>query len=413
MTSKFKSLTNWSLAALAAGLGLGLLAHRSGLPMFAAIGTVANAIGAAWLGALQLIVLPLVIALLLAAVGNGRGDAMGSLGLRALFLFVAVLVAVGIINFLAIPPLLAHYRVDPAAMAALNAGVTIPPAALAAGTGASWPRNIFEAAVRGQLFPLLLFAIIFALAVARLPEEQRGPATRALQTIADTMMIVVQWLLAVTPLGVFALSYGIARRTGDSLLEVIGFYLVLQVSLTAIWVLLFYPLSAAAGRVSLRIFARAVLPAQIVAVTTRSSAAALPALVDGARRNGLLSPLGTTFALPFSVSFFRISEVILNPVKLLFLAHVYGVTLHPAGVAAFFATVCLFSVIGAGTPDSGGGIGFRMVPVFVAAGIPIEGVMILEAVETIPDMFATLANVTSQMGASVVLAGAEGGDRPA
>ena len=381
------------------------------MPIFTAIDAVTTAIGAAWVVALQLIALPLVIALLLAAVGNLRGGAMGSLGVRALFLFVAALLTVGVLNFLAIPPLLTHYRVDPAGMAALNAGVVVPPAARAAGTGVAWPRNIFEAAVRGQLFPLLLFAIVFALAVTRLPDQQRAPAARAFQAMADAMMIIVRWLLAVTPFGVLALSYGIARRTDDALAGVIGIYLVLQVSLCAGWVLLFYPLSAAAGRVKLGTFARAVLPAQVVAVTTRSSAAALPALVEGARRHDLLSPAGASLALPLSVSFFRISEAILNPVKLLFLAHVYGVTLQPAGVVAFFATVVVFSVIGTGTPDSGGGLGFRMVPVFVAAGIPIEGVMILEAVETIPDVFATLANVTAQMGASVALSRAETGDR--
>ena len=72
-------------------------------------------------------------------------------------------------------------------------------------------------------------------------------------------------------------------------------------------------------------------------------------------------------------------------------------------VAGFFGTVIIFSFSATGTPNSGGGNGFRMVPVFIAAGIPLEGVIILEAVETIPDIFDTIINVTGQMCATTIL----------
>jgi proton glutamate symport protein len=142
----------------------------------------------------------------------------------------------------------------------------------------------------------------------------------------------------------------------------------------------------------------------VVAVSTRSSLAALPALVAGASAQLGLAAAATDFILPLSVSLFRIGTVMANPIKLLFLAHVYGVALRPEIIAMFVATEVVFSLSAAGIPNGGGaGSGFRMIPVFVAAGIPVEGVLMLDAVETIPDIFETLANVTGQMSMATLL----------
>jgi Na+/H+-dicarboxylate symporter len=146
-----------------------------------------------------------------------------------------------------------------------------------------------------------------------------------------------------------------------------------------------------------------VFTAQVVAVSTRSSLAALPALAAGASAHMGLAA-AADFILPLSVSLFRIGTVMANPIKLLFLSHVYGIALRPEVIAMFVATEVVFSLSAAGIPNSGGaGSGFRMIPVFVAAGIPIEGVVMLDAVETIPDIFETLANVTGQMSMATLL----------
>ena len=245
---------------------------------------------------------------------------------------------------------------------------------------------------------------MFGVAVAKLPDDQRLPLTRAFSATSQALMIVVRWLLVVTPFGVFALSFLIALRTGTSWASALGAYLVLRVGITLLCVVLLYPISVLLGRTTGRAFARAVFPAQVVALSTRSSLAALPALVAGAKAQMGLAGAATDFILPLSVSLFRIGTVMANPIKLLFLAHVYGVALRPEIVAMFIATEVLFSLSAAGIPNSGGaGGGFRMIPVFVAAGIPVEGVLMLDAVETIPDIFETLANVTGQMSMATLL----------
>ena len=397
--------------ALLAGLGLGLIGHFSGLEAFATAGKVAQEIGDLWISALRLIALPLALGLMLAAISNARAGSVGSLGGRAIAFIVIALVATFGLSFWATSALLRGYTIAPEAVAAMNSGINIP-ASVAGATAFSFegwvggllPKNLFEAAVRGDMLSLLLFVMVVGLAITRLPDEHRLPLAQAAEGFSQAMQVVVRWLLVVMPIGVFVLSYVMALKTGGALAGMLGVYLATQPVVTLLAVALIYATAATLGRTSLRAFARAVFPAQLVAVSTRSSLAALPALVQGGRDHADLSPAATSFLLPFCVSLFRISEVISNPVKLVFLAHIYGIALTPGTVIAFFITVLMFSFSGTGTPNSGGGIGYRMVPVFLAAGIPIEGVMVLEAVETIPDIFATLANVTGQMGATVVLA---------
>lgn len=405
----FGWLTRWSLTALLAGLALGFAGHYSGRAGFATLAAGANAVGELWIAALQMITLPLAVVLTLAAVANASTKSVGALTLRAILFFVVALLLAGCFALFVTPLLLAPYAVDPAISAALSR-VAVPASAagadsvsVAAGLGGLVPKNIFAAAARGDIFPLLLFAILFGLAVTQLPAEQRLPLSRGLQALARAMLVLVGWLLVVTPLGVFALTYLIALNTGATWFGTLGVYLLLRVGVTLLCVLLLYPVSMLFGRTTLRSFARAVLPAQLVAVSTRSSVAALPALVAGGRQHAGLSVEATDFVLPLSVSLFRIGTVVANPIKLVFLAHVYGITLQPEAVALFLGTEILFTLSASGTPNSGGGAGFRMVPVFLAAGIPIQGLLLLEAVETVPDIFETLANVTGQMCAATVI----------
>ena len=355
-----------------------------------------------------MIALPLALALTLAATAGATGDSAGSMGVRAILLFLVALTIAAFFAAFTTRAGLTAVDLPSGAVASLptlplSTGASAQPAAQ------SWwlsiiPKNIFAAAARGDIFPLLLCAIVFGIAVAKLPAEQRLPMTTVFTATSQALMTIVRWLLVVTPLGVFALSFLIALRTGTSWASALGVYLLLRVAITLLCVALLYPISVLLGRTTLRAFSRAVLPAQVVAVSTRSSLAALPALVAGASAQLGLAAAATDFILPLSVSLFRIGTVMANPIKLLFLAHVYGVALRPEIIAMFVATEVVFSLSAAGIPNGGGaGSGFRMIPVFVAAGIPVEGVLMLDAVETIPDIFETLANVTGQMSMATLL----------
>jgi proton glutamate symport protein len=400
------SFTTLSLLALAAALALGVWGHVSGAPAFATLERVLQPLGALWMAALQLTVLPLVILKLLAAIVSAPStESVGRLGIRTLLLFVVMLVAAAALTLVIAPPFIAMYDADPATLASIRATTQVPAAASDATATSVLPRNLFVAASKGELLPILLFTAVFGVAVTRLPDEQSAPLTNVFQGLAAAMLKVVQWILIGTPLGVFALTYSPALRAGAGAAGMLGAFIMLVCALLVLFTLLLYPAAAIFGRIPMRTFARGVAPAQLVAISTRSSIASLPALIDGATRLLRLPPTSTSFVLPLTVAVFKMNRPISTTAKLLFVAHVYNVPLHASTIAIFLVTVILLSFSAVGVPD--GGVAFTTLPAYLAAGLPIEAIVVLEATTTIPDIFKTLLNVTGDMAAATILARAE------
>jgi Na+/H+-dicarboxylate symporter len=208
-------------------------------------------------------------------------------------------------------------------------------------------------------------------------------------------------LLLVTPIGVLALTYGLALETGVSATTLLFAFVIIVSTVMLLFTALIYPAIGILGRTSVRDFARAVAPAQLVAVSTRSSIAALPAMIEGATNRLRLPPISSSFVLPLAVALFKPNRTISSTVKLLFVAHAFGVSLDVWTIATFLMTVTLLSFSSVGV--AGGGSAFKTLPAYLAAGLPIEGVVIMEVVETIPDIFKTVLNVTGNFGAATIL----------
>ena len=404
------SRTAWTLGALGAGLLAGILLHGSTQGRVGVLADAVAPVGQLWLSALQMTVVPLVIGQTFVAVVEAHGHgSIGMLGAKTVLLFLTMLIAAGLLTVMIVPPFLSLYAVDAATAASLRAGTAIPalPTRSEAGSSiASWliglvPRNIVEAASSGEILPLLLVTIVFALATARLLPQRRDFLLGVFRSVAEATMVVIGWILRVAPLGVFALCFGLAVRAGFAVAGFMAVFVALSCGMMIFVTALLYPVTAAAGRVSLRRFAAAVAPAQLVAVSTRSSLASLPALVEGARDRLGLPALATGFVLPLSVSAFKLNRTVSATVKVLFLAHVFHVHLGVLQLATFLVTVLILSFSTVGLP--GGGAAFRTLPAYLAAGVPLEGVVILEAVDAIPDIFKTVTTVTGDMSAAAIL----------
>jgi Na+/H+-dicarboxylate symporter len=149
-------------------------------------------------------------------------------------------------------------------------------------------------------------------------------------------------------------------------------------------------------------FARAALPAQAVAISSRSSLAALPAMIEGARERLKLPDEATSFLLPLAASVYRVGAALGQTTGVIFIAQLYGVALSVPQLAtvALTAVATSFSV-----PGIPGGSIVIMAPVLMAAGLPVEGIGILLGADTIPDMFRTTLNVTGHMAAATAIAG--------
>ena len=164
--------------------------------------------------------------------------------------------------------------------------------------------------------------------------------------------------------------------------------------------ILAYVLAAVLGGIALPRFARAVLPAQAVAVSTQSSLASLPAMLDSADRLGLRSSTAE-FVLPLAVAIFRSTSPAMNLAVALYVAAIAGVEVT---LPLALVSLAVALVISVGTVSLPGSISFVVAigPIAIAMGVPIEPLALLVAVEMLPDIVRTLTNVTM----NVAVAGA-------
>ena len=408
------SLTTRVLIALVAGLGLGLLVSSSGNATLASVARWIEPIGTLFINAIRMTVIPLVVGSLVAGIASTPNPAaLGRVGVRAMALFLVTLFAGAIFAALLAPPILGGFAIDPGAQAALQASASQTATATAESVRripgfAQWlidlvPANPVRAAADGAMLPLIVFTLAFGLAVAGLSGDRRATVVRVFEAIRDAAMTLVQWILWTAPVGVFALALALAARLGFSAIGALAGYIGLVAAMTIVFgILVLYPMAAWLGGVPMMEFARAALPAQAVAFSSRSSLASLPAMIESARTRLKLPDEITSFFLPLAASVYRIGAALGQTVGVVFIAQLYGVTLGPAQLASVILTVVATSFSVPGIP---GGSIVIMAPVLMDAGLPLEGIGILLGADTIPDMFRTTANVTGHLAVATAVAG--------
>ena len=383
------------LAALVTGLAVGtLLSDSSSGP---AIAAVAAPLGKFWLDALTMTVVPLVFSLLVTGIVSAADGAKGgSVAGRALGWFAVLLVAACLISAALTTLALSWWPIS-AEAAALRDTAGAPPEI---GTTADWlsniiPTNPLKAAADTAMVPLVIFAALFGFAVSRIEPELRGAIQLFFRGVVQAMLVIVQWVLWVAPVGVFALALAVGARTGIGAAGALIHYVLLVIAACLVTAVLAYVLVAAGGRLSPLAFARAAIPAQIVAVSTQSSLASLPAMIEAA------GPLGVGRAeagvvLPLAVSVFRAASAAANVTVAVYLAHLHGVPLSLGTLAIGALVAAAVSVAAVGLPAQ---VSFFAIigPVCLAMGVPIVLLPLLLAIETIPDIFRTLGNVTADL----------------
>jgi Na+/H+-dicarboxylate symporter len=189
-------------------------------------------------------------------------------------------------------------------------------------------------------------------------------------------------------------------KIGGQFVGTIAFWLVLLSGLLFVASLGLYVVARWPGGVSFRRFARALLPVQALAVASRSSLVCLPKLLEAARNDLGQREEVAGIVLPLSVSTFKLNRMVSTPMNLFFLAYLYGIDLDPAITASLIFTAMIVSFATPGIPSGGK---FTTLPIYLAAGIPVEGVVLLKAVDAIPDIFKTLINVTEDLTISTVV----------
>jgi proton glutamate symport protein len=397
------------LAGLVAGLVVGWVLAAVGGGASDVANSILAPIGTLWINAVRMTVVPLVVSLLFVSVATaGGGRTIARESVVAFSVFTVLLTMAALVAWLLVPAAIDDMPFTQEAGEALRASAQ---STAAATTGAvkglppfsQWvttivPTNVMKTAVDSAMLPLVVFVLLFASAARAIDASGRSALVSFFSTIGAAMTVVVRWVIAVAPIGVFALVVGPASRGGGSLAGALGYYVMASCFLTTLFTLLMYPVSAIGG-VPFRVFVRAAFPPQAVAFASSSSLASLPALIESARRMGIPDRVAG-FSLPLAVSTFKVATPIVWVLATSFLARLYGVELT-MGTLAF---MCVSSIVlSFGIPGVPNG-GLLMMAAFATNfGIPPEGVGLLLAVDTIPDLFATVTNVTGDLVATTVV----------
>lgn len=400
------------LLALVVGLLLGLASAATRGAWVERVISIAEPIGGLWLNALQMTIVPLVVSLLITGIAASAEAARASrLAGRALVLFIILLWTSSALAMLLTPLFLELWPLPAEAAAALRSALstteTVPQVpGFADFVRAVVPTNPVAAAASDAILPLILFTLIFAFALTRLPSEPRELLTGFFRAVSDVMLVMIGWILWIGPVGVIALAYVVGARAGGAAFGALLHYVVIVSAVGVVIWLLSFPLGAIGGRTSLGNFARALGPSQAVAVSTQSSLASLPAMLRGAETLGV--PVKASgVVLPLAVAIFRATGPAMNLAVVIYIAYWFGIELGPAQIAAGVAAAAITTMGAAGVPGQASFI-TSIAPIALAMGVPIGPLALLIAVETIPDIFRTLGNVTMDVAATATVSARSG-----
>lgn len=406
------------LLGLASGAAIGLTLAWSDQVLATKVAALVQPIGKLWLNALQMTVVPLVLALVVIGVTTASDTASsGRTARRALLVFVTLLSAASFFTAFAAPLLLSLVPHDPALTQALSGSVAAAPATT---TATGWrealtsiiPSNAIAAAAQSAMLPLIVFALFFGFALTRIEKSRRDLMVNFFQAMADAMIVIVHWVLWAAPVGVFALVLAVCAQSGMGMVSALAVYILLQCALYLAVTAMMLPVAAYCGGERIGRFAAAIIPAQVVAASTQSSLASLPAMLEVAQRRLGYSSQVTALVLPMAVSLFRITSPVQYVSAAAFIAWAYGIDLSAAQLATGAALAVIISCGSVGLPGQVSYMATNL-PVTQAMGLPIAPLGLLLAVDTIPDVFATVGNVTADLTATSIVSRQAGNDAKA
>lgn len=395
------------LLALVAGLAAGIIMVAAGLATDGVIG-ILEPIGNLWLNALRMTIVPLVVALLITGIAASAEAARANkLATRALILFVVILWISSISAAILTPLFLSLFPLPVESATALREALSSSEPVGQVPTFADFiqsivPTNVIAAAAEDAILPLIVFTLVFAFAVTRIPKEPRDRIVGFFQGIGDTMLVVIDWILWIAPIGVFALAFVVGARAGGSAFGALIHYVVIVSAVGVVIWLAAWPLARFGAGIPFGRFTRAIAPSQAVAFSTQSSLASLPAMLRGSARMDV--PVAASgVLLPMAVAVFRATGPAMNLAVAIYIAFWFGIELTPMQMALGVAAAATTTMGAAGIPGQASFI-TSIAPICIVMGVPIEPLVLLIAVEVLPDLVRTLGNVSMDVAATATVA---------
>ena len=387
---------------LIGGLLLGLAAAATESPTLMWFANAVEPLGTAFVNLLKMVVIPLVAAVVFVGVASlGDLRKLGRMGAITMAFF-AVAAVIGVLMGMGAMKALLPLASDAAAQAVTAGSVAAPAFPNVVEFLLSLiPSNPFQAAAEGTLLPLIVFIVLFAAAAGVLPENDRERLLTLASAVAAALIKLVNWILWVAPIGVFALAAPVTARAGWAMLQsLMAFVLAVVVGLVVYIACVYVPAVKFLAGMPVGQFLRGCLTPQAIAAATTSSPATVPAMLEAANTNLQVSSAVSSFVIPLGAALGRGGAALFQGAGIVFLAWLYGVSLAASGIGGAVLATFIVSFTVASVP---GGSVLSMVPALTTVGIPIDGLAVLLGVDRVPDMARTATNVTGTLTATVVV----------
>lgn len=396
------------LLSLFVGLALGVALTTVAPAGVAGMVSVAQPIGTAWLNALQMTVVPLVFALLVTGIAaTAEAARAGAVAGRSIVLILIVMTLSSVAAAVLTPLMLRLVPLPAASGAALRAALgevgapaTVPP--LGDFLAGIVPSNALAAAANSNFLSLIVFTLVFAFAVTRIEASRRAGLIDFFTAIREAMLVMIGWMIWIAPVGVFALALVVGAKAGTAAFGALLHYVLIVSGIGIVVGVCGFPLAMLGGRIGLGRFVHAALPSQALAISTQSSLACLPAMLRGSEALGVPVAISGV-VLPLSVAMMRATGPAMNLAVAIYVANWFGIEIPLPTMVLAVLVATLTSVGAVSLP---GQVSFisSIAPVAVTLGVPLAPLGLLIAVETFPDIFRTLGNVTVDLAVTATVA---------
>ena len=364
--------------------------------------------GVVFLRALNMVVVPLILSSIISGVSSiGGGSNLGRLGFKTITFyiltsFVAILTGLFFVNL---------FRPGTGANLGNAATVSTPDVSNSASDILIRviPENVFDAMARGQILPVIFFAILFGFFITQIQTEKQQLLTRFFDAFFEVMMKITTFVIQFTPLGVFAIVAKEVAKNADSLGNIAGSLGIYM--LTVLIALIFHgcivlPLLVKfLGNANPYKHFRNMATPLLTAFSNSSSNAALPLSMVAVEEKDGVSGKITSFTLPLGATINMNGTALYECVAVIFIAQAYGIDLTFGQQAIVVLTALLAAIGSAGIPMAGL---VMMSIVLTAVNLPLEGIGLILAVDRILDMSRTTVNVWGDTCAAVIIAKSEG-----
>jgi proton glutamate symport protein len=414
------------ILGLILGIIFGILAIQSSMTIGFTSDYV-KPVGEIFLRSLQMIAVPIVLASLIVGVSNlGNISKISRIGGKTIFIYMittTIAISIGLLGVNIIKPgrmLPVELRDELMAKYSVQAEVSVQKVEQLRDEGPLQPlinmvpRNIFSAASDNiNLLQVVLFALIFGIALLKVPSEKRKPVIAFFDGLNDVIIKIIGFIMLIAPYGVFALISSLIvdlakddpQRIYDILLAELGYSVTVLLGLV-IMLLLIYPLLFKLfTHVRYVDFFKGIRPAQLLAFSTSSSSATLPVTMKQVEEELQVSEEVASFVLPLGATINMDGTSLYQSVAAVFIAQAMGMELTLGNQLTIVFTALLASIGSAGVPGAGM---VMLVIVLEAIGVPAVGLALIVAPDRILDMCRTVVNITGDAAVAMVVASTEG-----